>query len=172
MDLSLLQFRANRFGAKKAGSHMDEETRIVSSIVFECNTTITSVILGIDVRSEGKTRRSFPSVQLWRPTGENQNYKLVKDSERPIVYTPANVSRTGVYEYPLIPAIDVRSGDRIAISQPKEEESVVRCYILTDIDYDSYRVGFEPEMELDLSGSPINNHLVLIYPVTGRMNTD
>ena len=91
VDFSLLQFRAGT-SSDRIGIPLNGEIRIIPHIKFECNTTITSVILGIDVRPEGGFRTSFPSVQVWRPTGEDSGYKLLAGSERPVVYTPAIMS--------------------------------------------------------------------------------
>ena len=137
-------------------------------IKFECSTTITSVILGIVVRPEGGNRRSFPSVQVWRPTGEESEYKLLAGSERSVVYTPANVSRTGVHEYPLIPSVSVAPGDMIAISQSIDSESVVRCYSICLNGFDSYKLDSGAIMtDLPPHGNrTVNSELVLIYPVT------
>ena len=169
VDFSLLQFRAGTT-ADRIGNRLNEEIRIIPHIEFECNTTITSVILGIVVRPEGGNRRSFPSVQVWRPTGEESEYKLLAGSERLVVYTPANVSRTGVYEYPLIPSVSVAPGDMIAISQPKDSESVVRCYSIDLNGFDSYELNIGTTMaDLPPDGNGIvNNELVLVYPATGR----
>ena len=171
VDFSLLQSRAST-SAKGIGKSLNGEIRILPHIKFKCNTTITSVILGIDVRPEGGQRTSFPSVQVWRPTGEDSKYKLLEGSERRIVYTPDNVSRTGVYEYPLIPSVSVALGDMIAISQPAEMESLVRCYfiVLNAGSVDSYKLNSGTTMA-DLPPnrrSIANDELVLIYPVTGR----
>ena len=154
-------------GTAKKGDRLDNEIRIVNGITFECNTTITSVILGIDVRGDGGMRQAFPSLQIWRPNTDDQVYELIEGSERPVVYTPSNVSRTGVYEYPLIPPIDVRAGDRIAISQPEQKQSFVRHYFIEDIAFESYKIPFGLTT-YGLSGNDlVSNHLVLIYPVTG-----
>ena len=168
VDFALLQFRAGT-SADRIENLLNGEIRIIPHIKFECNTIITSVILGIEVRSEGGLRRSFPSVQVWRPAGEESEYKLLAGSERPIVYTPANVSRTGVYEYPLIPSVSVASGDMIAISQPADFGSVVRCYSINLNGFDSYRLDSGTTIaDLPPDGTRIvNNELVLIYPVTG-----
>lgn len=147
---------------------MDDEIRIVSGIQFTCNTQINSVIIGIDVRS-GENRQMFPSLQLWRPTGDGGAvYELVEGSERPIVYTPANVSNIGVYEFPLIPSIDVTEGDLIAISQPDERRSIVRCYTVKGIPFVSFTFEGTMITTVDLSGNPTNDELVLIFPVTGE----
>ena len=116
-------------------------------------------------------RISFPSVQVWRLTGEESDeYKLLAGSERPIVYTPANVSRTGAHEYPLIPSVSVAPGDLIAISQPKDSESLVRCYSIDSNGFNSYKLNSGTTMEdLPPDGNRIiKDELVLIYPVTGR----
>ena len=173
VDSSLLQFRAGTNPDRTVHS-LNNEIRIIPHIEFKCNTIITSVILGIDVRpvEEGmrsKNRNRFPSVQVWRPTGDESEYKLLAGSERFVVYTPANVSRTGVHEYPLIPSVSVAPGDMIAISQPAGGESVVRCYSIELNNFNSYELDSGTTMK-DLPPDEdkiVNNELVLIYPVTG-----
>ena len=121
------------------------------------------------MRPEGEMRTRFPSVQVWRPTGKDSEYKLLEGSERLVVYTPANVSRTGVYEYPLIPSVSVAPGDMIAISQPAVSESLVRCYSIDLNGFDSYKLNSGTTMA-DLPTDEnriVNNELVLIYSVTG-----
>ena len=100
MDLSLVQLRGSRLasGMNGEGTRMDNEIRIVNSIQFTCPTQIDSIILGIDIRNN---RNMYPSLQLWRQTsdGGDDDIELVPDSERIIVYTPANVSSTGIHEW-------------------------------------------------------------------------
>ena len=169
IDFSLLDYRARRIGIDRIGSfgtRLDNEIRILSDIQFNCNTIINSVILGIDVRPN---RDSFPSVQIWRPTG-NSNYAFVPGTERFIFYTTENVSRTGVYDYPLEPSLEVEPGDLLAFSQPSQGSSSVRGYYIHPVNFNSHSIGFD-DQTADLSGSPINNNLVLVYPIlTGKYN--
>ena len=161
MDISLLEHRAGSIGTNRIGGRMrDGRKRIVASIVFNCSTSINSVILGVDIRD----RNSFPSFQIWRPTGGN-GYML--EDERLIVYTPANVSRTGVYEYPLVPPIDVLAGDLIALSQPTM--TAVRLYYIENIAFDSYEFNNLAATTVTLSPDDvINDQLLLVYPMTGE----
>ena len=164
IDFSLLDYRARRIDINRIDTRLDDEIRILSDIQFICNTTINSVILGIDVRPN---RNSFPSVQIWRPTG-NSNYDFVPGSERFIFYTTENVSRTGVYDYPLEPPLEVKTGDRLAFSQPEDMKSGVRGYYIDNVNFNSHSINFG-DTTADLSGSPINNDLVLVYPIlTGK----
>ena len=163
IDFSLLDYRARRIGIDRIGTRLNEEIRILSDIQFNCRTTINSVILGIDVR----TRDSFPSVQIWRPSG-NSDYDLVPGSEQFIVYTPEKFSRTGFFDHPLEPPLEVEPGDLLAFSQPRQQDSGVQGYYIDLVNFNTHRIGFD-ERTADLSGSPINNDLVLVYPiVTGK----
>ena len=160
IDFSLLDYRARRIGIDSIGTQLDDEISILSDIQFNCSTIINSVILGIDVRTRDN---SFPSVQIWRPSG-NSNYAFVPGSERFIFYTTENVSRTGIYDYPLEPPIEVEPGDLLAFSQPSQGDSSVREYYIDPVSFNSYRIDFD-ERTADLSGSPINDKLVLVYPI-------
>ena len=166
IDFSLLDYRARRIGISRIGTRLNDEISILSDIQFTCSTVINSVILGIDVRPN---RDSFPSVQIWRPS-VGSNYAFVADSERFIFYTPENVSRTGVYDYPLEPPLEVEPGDLLAFSQPRQADSGVRGYYIDLVNFNSHSIGFD-ERTADLSGSPIYNNLVLVYPIlTGMYN--
>ena len=166
MDISLLHYRARRIGIDGIGTRLDNDIRILSDIQFNCSTIINSVILGIDVRNN---RDGFPSVQIWRPSGDS-NYAFVPDSERFIFYTTENVSRTGVYDYPLEPPLDVEPGDLLAFSQPPHGVNSVQGYYINPVNFNSHSISFG-DTTADLSKSPINNNLVLVYPiVAGKYN--
>ena len=169
IDYSLLDYRARRIGIDRINTRLDDEIRILSDIQFNCSTIINSVILGIDVRPSRTNRDSFPSVQIWRSTGEDV-HAFVPGSERFIFYTTENVSRTGVYDYPLEPPLEVEAGDLLAFSQPQQGDSGVRAYYIDSVSFKSHRIIFG-DTTADLSGSPISNNLVLVYPIlTGKCN--
>uniref|UniRef100_A0A1X7SX18 Uncharacterized protein n=1 Tax=Amphimedon queenslandica TaxID=400682 RepID=A0A1X7SX18_AMPQE len=120
MDLSLVTYRAEHINTNAVGNDLDNELRVLQEYQFNCSsTTITSLILGIDVRVATDTRNLYPSVQVFRPNGS-----LVTGSERTIYYSTTNVSTSGVFEYPLNPPIPVMSGDLLAVSQPPQGDSV------------------------------------------------
>ena len=172
MDFDLIKYRAKTVGISKKGYSLSNEIRILSEYQFNCSsTTITSVIVGGDLRTPNNNRQLFPTIQTWRHVGHGRpnQYYPVLGSERTIYYSTNNVSTNGVFEYPLDPHISVQSGDRLAISQPSQVDSIFRVYYIQDVvNFDSYKVSFG-SMEEFLSGSPINNDLVLVYPITGEL---
>ena len=171
MELGLLTFRAGRIGVDRVGYDLDNTIRLLTEYQFICSSTnITSVIVGGDLRTPNNNRQLLPSVQIWRPQVSNTNqFDLVPDSERTIYYSTNNVSTNGVYEYPLDPPIPVQSGDRLAISQPPQWDSIFRVYYIQGVvNFDSYAVSFG-STTADLSGGPINGDLILVYPITGEL---
>ena len=171
MDFDLIKYRAKTVGISKKGDGLDNEIRLLTEYQFNCSsTTITSVIVGGDLRTPNNNRQLFPIVQIWTPTPRHPNqYHLLPDSERTIYYSTNNVSTNGVFEYPLDPPIPVQNGDILAISQPPQENSIFRVYyIQSDINFDSY-VHLNFPNNADLSGSPITSDLVLVYPITSEL---
>ena len=151
-----MKYRAQQGNNQRLTTTLNNELRVLQEYHFNCSSTnITSLILGIDVRRAAGSRRLFPSVQVFRPNGNIVNqYDSVTGSERTIYYSTSNVSTSGVYEYPLNPPIPVMSGDLLAVSQPRQERSVVRVYYIN--------------RTVDLSSLPLFDELILIYPVTGK----
>ena len=172
MDFDLIKYRAKTVGISKKGYSLSNEIRLLTEYRFNCSsTTITSVIMGGDLRTSNNNRQLFPSIQIWRLQRifEPNKYYLVSDSERTIYYSTNNVSTNGVFEYPLDPPISVQSGDILAISQPSQGNSIFRVYYIQNvINFDSYKVSIAPPATT-LSGSPINSDLVLVYPITGEL---
>ena len=170
MALSLVEYRAQQIGADVVESgYMNEKLRVLQEYQFNCSSTnITSLILGIDVRTATDSRTLFPSVKVFRPNGNVNQYELVTGSERTIYYSTSNVSTNGVYEYPLNPPIPVMSGDLLAVSQPRQGNSVVRVYYINNINFHSSQNISTGSTTVDLNNSPTTNQLILVYPVTGK----
>ena len=171
MDFDLIKYRAKTVGISKKGYNLSNEIRLLTEYQFNCSsTTITSVIVGGDLRIPNNIHQLFPSVQIWRclPNRSHENY-LVPDSKRTIYYSINNVSTNGVFEYPLDPPIPVQSEDILAISQPLQENSIFSVYYIQNVvSFDSYKVPFE-SMGSNISDSPITSDLVLVYPLTGEL---
>ena len=156
--------------------YLSNTLRVLQEYQFNCSsTTITSLILGINIRTTRNSFNSnsltrFPSVQVFRYNGTNVNqYDLVTGSERTIYYSTSNVSTSGAYEYPLNPPIPVMSGDLLAVSQPDERKSAVRVYYISG----SFRSSQQSigSSNINLNISPTTNQLILVYPVTGKRHT-
>ena len=171
MELELVTYRAQQIGIGASGTTLSDTVRILEEYQFNCTSTnITSVILGIDVRTVfNSSRGRFPSIQLWKPNpGSPGQYLVDTDSERFIYYSASNISTNGVFEYPLNPPISVNSGDLLAISQPTEGESVVRVYYIDGINFQSREDSFGTS-STGLSGTLHTDQLVLVYPITGTI---
>ena len=167
MDQSLVTYRAQNIRTSAVGSYLTSTLRVLREYQFNCSSTnITSLILGIDVRP-GNTM--FPSVQVFRLDGGSPPmYTLV--TERTIYYSTSNVSTSGVFEYPLNPPIPVMSGELLAVSQPEQDDSVVRVYYIPDVSFRSGQQTFG-DTSFRLNNPATNNQLILVYPVTGKTQT-
>ena len=168
-----MEYRAQRIGMNPLPeTYLSNTLRVLQEYQFNCSSTnITSLILGINIRTTTNSRTLFPSVQIFRPNGSIVNqYHLVTSSERTIYYSTSNVSTNGVYEYSLNPPISVMSGDLLAVSQPLQERSIIRVYYISGISFHSSQksLGFS---NINLNTSPTTNQLILVYPVTGKTHT-
>ena len=165
-----MKYRAQQRNNQRLTTTLNNELRVLQEYHFNCSSTnITSLILGIDVRRAAGSRRLFPSVQVFRPNGSIVNqYDLVTGSERTIYYSTTNVSTSGVYEYSLNPPISVMDEDLLAVSQPSQQNSVVRVYYSNQISFSSSQPVNYGFTTVDLSSPPILDELILIYPVTGK----
>ena len=167
-----MAYRAQRIGTNAAGFFMTDTLKVLQEYQFNCSSTnINSLVLGIDVRRATDSRTLFPSVQIFRPNGNINKYDLVTGSERTIYYSTSNVSTSGVFEYPLNPPIPVMSGDLLAVSQQKQENSIVRVYYINEISFTSSQTISLESTTVDLGSSPITDQLILVYPVTGKTHT-
>ena len=102
----------------------DRELRVVPNWIFTCNSTITSILLGVDIIT-GETE--YPEVQTWRRNGN----QFTRIDSRMIILSPGNFSASGVFQYHLTTPLPVVAGDMIGVYQPREDRSVVRIYYKT-----------------------------------------
>ena len=180
MELSKVKYRAQRIRMNLPENYLNNTLKVLQEYQFNCSsTTITSLILGINIRTttfNSNNRTLFPSVQVFRHNGTNVNqYILVTNSERTIYYSPSNVSTSGVYEYPLNPPIPVMSGDLLAVSQPEPMSTssgpgnIDRIYYINGISFLSSQDIPIGSTTVDLNNSTIiTDELILVYPVTGK----
>ena len=172
-----MKYRAQRIGMNPLPkNYLSNTLRVLQEYQFNCSSTnINSLILGINIRTTRNEWNSnsltlFPSVQVFRPNDNGNNYNLVTGSKRNIYYSTSNVSTSGVYEYPLNPPIPVMSGDLLAVSQPSQGNSAVRVYYISGISFHSSQKSLGSS-SINLSISPTTNQLILVYPVTGKTHT-
>ena len=178
MELSLVKYRAQRIGSDGIPeTYVSEDTlRILQEYQFNCSfTNISSLILGINIRRTNSRKIVFPSVKIFRPNGNVNQYDLVTGSERTIYYSTSNVSTSGEYEYPLNPPIPVMSGDLLAVSQPEpmstnsKPGNIDRIYYIDGISFLSSQDIPIGSTTVDLNNSTIiTDELILVYPLTGK----
>ena len=68
MQLDLLKKRAEKItnGNTVSGNKLDNELRVVPGLSFTCSGTITSLLLGVDMRTVDGNRVEYPEMQIWR----------------------------------------------------------------------------------------------------------
>ena len=125
MQLDLLTRRAEKIssGPDVLPETPGNELRVIPSLNFTCNGTITSLLLGADVRSG---RSSYPEVQIWRLNSMGTHYDRIDRSS--IVLDPGDFSPDGVFRYTLPAPLPFQSGDVLGFYQPRRIDSVVRLY--------------------------------------------
>ena len=173
MQLDLLKRRAEKItsGNTVSGNLLNSELRVIPGLSFTCTGTITSLLLGADVRTEvNGSRDQYPEVQIWR-TGSFDSY--VRRSRTNITLTVGNSSTDGVLQYNLANPISIQDGNLLGVYQPPESDSVVRLYYIDDpsAPVANFRNNSNAPLNFILpSANPatISNHHVLILPITGK----
>ena len=165
MDMDVLVRRAERITNNNVESmDLDRELRVVPDWNFTCNSTITSLLLGVDIIT-GETE--YPEVQTWRKNGN----QFTRIDSRTIILSLGNFSASGVFQYHLTTPIPVVAGDMIGVYQPNDGSSVVRIYYKTsDPDApDAYRVNNQDQSPTTFSASlnMTQKEYILLSAITG-----
>ena len=135
MELSLLEAKTgtNNNGQTTAGLAFESvETRwIITDQQFgtDCmSSTLTEVLVGVDIRNETGNRNQYPRIEIWRETG--MHYRDPVSVE--LRLSPHNFTTNGLYRYTLptpLTFVDAfNSGYRLGVYQPPDDRSVVRFY--------------------------------------------
>ena len=156
-------------GGGASNDRLNNELRLVPDQNFTCNGTITSFLLGMDIRT-GKTL--YPQVQIWRRTSSTSIREYMEVDFEEIRLDPGAFSPSGVFEYPLSTPINFQSGDILGVWQPRQQDSVVRIFY-SDNDNSApitYRRSSATNnvYNIDSNGfSSTQDDFILISPVTG-----
>ena len=152
-----------------SASRLNNELRLIPDWNFTCSGTVTSILLGADIRSSGVTL--YPEVQIWRRANSSSSvreYVIVWSEE--IRLDPGYFSPSGVLEYHLNNPFDFQAGDIFGVYQPVAGSSVVRIYYNSNdntapVTYE--RTGAAASnYNIDI-GFSMKKQLLLISPVTG-----
>ena len=173
-DMNLLINRAAQINGNSVGSTLgDNELRILSHMKFNCTGKITSLILGVDVRTETSSRSLFPAISLWTcDMTQTGLCTKVNGSERNIVLGPSNFSTSGVFEYPLNPPVQFTDGDILGWFQPNDIYSVVRMYQIQKDNFNSISfLHYDPREDVAnlIQSTTVSNKAFIIYLVIGEL---
>ena len=110
-----------------SSDRLSNELRLIPDWNFTCNGTITSILLGADIRFSGVSL--YPEVQIWRrtdPSSITREYMKVWSEE--IRLNAGSFSPSGVLEYRLSNPFDFQAGDIFGVFQSSQSNSIVRIY--------------------------------------------
>ena len=177
MQLDVLQRRAVKIpNATNSVNTLSNEFRLIPDMSFTCNGVLTSLLLGVDVRTVTSRRSRYPEVQIWRKT---RNVYLRQGKEE-IQMAAGDFSPDGVLVYNLTSPIRFQSGDVLGVYQPRRSESVVRLYynvIDTNKSNDSapftYRIrGENPSSQFAINKlTTVTGENIFLSPIIGKIHT-
>ena len=166
MDLNLLKKRAEKIPNTGITSNfLNSDFRIVTGMRFTCSGSLTSLLLGVDVRPGG-SRNLYPEVQIWRKrSGSSTNYD--RQGRQEIRLAGGDFSPDGVLQYNLNPALSFQNGDVLGVWQPASSSSVVRIFRDSQTGGPlSYETNFNPSA-INVNGGPsVERTTLLIYAIT------
>ena len=139
VDLSLLVAKAATPVGSLADNTLAETNEgrwiLAGGHSFNCNTatTVTEVLLGVDIRSMDGNRNKYPNIDIW----QYRQYQSGDYYQNPVTFSvvlsPDNVTTNGLYRYILPTPFSVNSNIRyrLGVYQPEDDSSVVRLYNTT-----------------------------------------
>ena len=173
MELSLLETKTGtNNNVQTTGLAESVETRWIiteETKRLSCISTLTEVLVGVDIRTVTSNRNQYPRIEIWRETG--YSYRERTPSSQ-ILLSPHNFTTKGLYRYTLPTPLTIDRDNRyfrLVVRQPPNARSVVRFYKVTGtgqigriVDINNIDVNKDPaDGEIVLQTSSI-----LIYPVT------
>ena len=174
MDIDLLRTKAEQIPDTQgtySNNILDSDSRwLFPSLRFTCSTTITGIIIGVDVRTITNTRNSYPQLEIWSQI--LANIYQVSSSIRTIQLQPDNFNTSGVYTYQFSQPLSVQMNNILGIYQPPHSESVVRVHYESSSNI-AYKLnsltGTSTLVTVtnSLQATPHNLDLI-IYPLTGN----
>ena len=178
MELSLLETKTGtNNNGQTTGLAESVETRwIITDNQFstDCmSSTLTEVLVGVDIRTETGNRNQYPRIEIWRETGGH--YRGPRLSSE-LVLSPDNFTTNGLYHITLSTPLNVREvsgpgtkGYRLGVYQPPDDRSVVRFYKVTGTGQIG-RVNDINDTMVKKEGSKKEvseqDSSILIYPIT------
>ena len=175
MELSLLETKTGtNNNVQTTGLAESVETRWIitegDKRFSGCSSTLTEVLVGVDIRTVTGNRNQYPRIEIWRETALFYIEPKSSDSVE-LRLSPHNFTTNGLYHYILPTPLTIERADReyrLGVYQPRDDRSVVRFYKVTGIgqigrvvDNGNLIVKDPADGEIVLQTSSI-----LIYPIT------
>ena len=180
MELSLLEAKTgtNKNRQTITGLAESVETRwIITDKQFseDCMSSLTEVLIGVDVRNETVNRTEYPRIEIWRETGGHYRNPVFVE----LRLSPHNFTTNGLYRYTLPTPLNIseRTGRgtprhyrRLGVYQPPDDRSVVRFYKVTGtgeigrVDDDAINKNMMISKNNDVTSGTLG--ILLIHPIT------
>ena len=178
MELSLLETKiGTNNNVQTTGLAESIETRWIITEEDKkfsgCRSTLTEVLVGVDIRTETGNRNQYPRIEIWRETGGHYREPTPNPVSVELRLSPHNFTTNGLYHYTLPTPLTIGNnnrGYRLGVYQPPDDRSVVRFYKVNgtgqigrieDDHIDDNMVKKDDDNEIVLQTSSI-----LIYPIT------
>ena len=176
MELSLLETKTgtNNNGQTTGLAELVETRWIITDRQFsmDCSSTLTEVLVGVDIRTETGNRNQYPKIEIWRETGMHYRGPTIFSE---LVLSPDNFTTNGLYHITLSTPLNIREvsgsdtrGYRLGVYQPPDDRSVVRFYKVTG----TGQIGRVNDDDINEDIISKNNDItqntssILIYPIT------
>ena len=172
MDIDLLRTKAEQIPNTQgtySNNILDSDSRwFFPSLRFTCSTTITGIIIGVDVRTITNTRNNYPQLEIWSRNNPSV-YNQVSSSIRTIQLQPNNFTTSGVYTYHFSRPLSVQSNNILGIYQPPHNESVVRVHYESSSN-GAYKLNCLNDDRVNVNSNAVTsqNLDLIIYPLTGK----
>ena len=173
IDIDLLRAKAVQIPNTQgtySNNILDSDSRwIFPSLEFNCSTTITGIIIGVDVRTITNTRNNYPQLEIWSRVRNNMNvYNQVSSSIQTIQLQPDNFTTSGVYTYQFSQPLSVQMNDILGIYQPPHDESVVGVHYESSSN-EAYKLNTLNDEFVNVNHAVTSQNLdLIIYPLTGN----
>ena len=139
----------------------DQQQRIIPSIVFRCNGSITKWIVAARWE-DGGGRNYFPELQIWR-SSFGRLYRRISTSTLTATAENAN----SVYEHTPSSPLPFQGGDILGIFQPSRAASRLRVYYVDNVGPPNYY--YDPDdLNQNVNTPPLG--LFLITSSTSSQN--
>ena len=175
IQLDLLRKRAEKIsgGNTLSDNRLDNELRVIPGMSFTCSGTITSLLLGVDVKTfVADSTDQYPEVQVWRYSSLFKSY--YRRQRQQIRLAVGNFSTDGVLHYNLNPPMPIESGDVLGVYQPRHNESVVQLFYDDDMTAPAANLRTNTNQGLLSPGhnpTVVENQAILLSPITGMTST-